>query len=89
MVSYVHYDSGLNNAFWDGTSMSYGDGTQTPGNFNPLVSIDVCGHEFSHGVTQFSCNLNYSYESGAMNEAFSDIMGTAIEFYAKPASADF
>ncbi|MSP69623.1 MAG: T9SS type A sorting domain-containing protein [Bacteroidetes bacterium] len=89
MVSYVHYDSGLNNAFWDGTSMSYGDGTQTPGGFNPLVSIDVCGHEFAHGVTQFSCGLVYSYESGAMNEAFSDIMGTAIEFYAKPASADF
>lgn len=86
MVSYVHYDSGLDNAFWDGTSMSYGDGNTM---FNPLVSIDVCGHEFSHGVTQFTCNLNYSYESGAMNESFSDIMGTAIEFYAKPASADF
>ncbi len=86
MISYVHYDAGLDNAFWDGTSMSYGDGNTM---FNPLVAIDVCGHEFSHGVTQFTCNLNYSNESGAMNESFSDIMGTAIEFYAKPSTADF
>jgi Zn-dependent metalloprotease len=89
MVSYVHYDSGLNNAFWDGTSMSYGDGTHTAGNFNALVAIDVCGHEFSHGVTEFTCNLDYQDESGALNESFSDCMGTAIEYYAKPASADF
>lgn len=89
MISYVHYDSGLDNAYWDGSSMSYGDGSQSPGGFNPLVSIDVCGHEFSHGVTEFTCNLVYQDESGAMNESFSDIMGTAIEFYAKPSSADF
>ncbi len=86
MVSYVHYDSGLDNAFWDGTSMQYGDGNTM---FNPLVSIDVCGHEFSHGVTQYTCNLNYQNESGAMNESYSDIMGTAIEFYAKPSTANF
>jgi Zn-dependent metalloprotease len=86
MISYVHYDSGLDNAYWDGASMNYGDGNTL---FNPLVSIDVCGHEFSHGVTQFTCNLNYSYESGAMNESYSDIMGTAIEFYAKPQTANF
>ncbi|MDQ3110533.1 MAG: M4 family metallopeptidase [Bacteroidota bacterium] len=89
MVSYVHYDNGLDNAFWDGTSMSYGDGSQSPGNFNPLVGIDVCGHEFSHGVTEFSCNLDYQYESGAINESFSDCMGTAIEYYAKPLTGDF
>ncbi|MEO5642342.1 MAG: M4 family metallopeptidase [Bacteroidia bacterium] len=89
MVSYVHYDSGLNNAFWDGTSMSYGDGTHTPGNFNSLVAIDVCGHEFSHGVTEYTCNLYYQDESGALNESFSDCMGTAIEFYAKPLTANF
>ncbi len=89
MISYVHYDSNLDNAYWDGSSMSYGDGSQQPGGFNPLVSIDVCGHEFSHGVTEFTCNLVYQDESGAMNESFSDIMGTAIEFYAKPTTADF
>lgn len=89
MVSYVHYDSQLNNAYWDGNSMNYGDGTGSPGGFNPLVAIDVCGHEFTHGVTQFTANLDYQDESGALNESYSDIFGTAIEFYAKPASADY
>ncbi len=89
MVSYVHYDNNLNNAYWDGQSMSYGDGSGQPGGFNPLVAIDVCGHEFTHGVTQFTADLDYSYESGALNESFSDVFGTAIEFYAKPATADW
>lgn len=89
MVSYVHYDNALNNAYWDGTSMQYGDGTQSAGGFNPLVAIDVCGHEFTHGVTEHTANLDYSYESGALNESYSDIFGTAIEFYAKPSTADF
>ncbi|HLG04237.1 MAG TPA: M4 family metallopeptidase, partial [Bacteroidia bacterium] len=89
MVSYVHYSTNYNNASWNGTAMSYGDGSGTAGGFNPLTAVDVCGHEFTHGVTEFSANLDYSYESGALNESFSDIFGTAIEFYAKPATADF
>jgi Zn-dependent metalloprotease len=89
MVSYVHYGSNYNNAFWNGTEMTYGDGSGTAGGFNPLTAIDVCGHEFSHGVTEFSSNLDYQDESGALNESFSDIYGTAIEFYKKPATANF
>ena len=89
MLSYVHYDVGYDNAFWDGQEMTYGDGSQQAGGFNPLTAIDVCGHEFSHGVTEFTSNLDYLNESGALNESFSDIFGTAIEFYKKPASADF
>lgn len=89
MVSYVHYGSNYNNAFWDGQSMSYGDGSQTSGGFNPLTAIDVCGHEFTHGVTENTANLDYQDESGALNESFSDIFGTAIEFYAKPQTANF
>lgn len=89
MISYVHYDNGLDNAYWDGTSMQYGDGSQQSGGFNPLVAIDVCGHEFTHGVTEHSSNLDYSYESGALNESYSDIFGTAIEFYAKPNTGDY
>ncbi len=89
MLSYVHYDSGLDNAYWDGQSMSYGDGSQQPGGFNPLVALDVCGHEFTHGVTENSSNLDYSYESGALNESFSDIFGTMLEWHLTPANADF
>jgi Zn-dependent metalloprotease len=89
MVSYVHYGSNYNNAFWNGTEMTYGDGSGAAGGFNPLTAIDVCGHEFSHGVTEFSSNLDYQDESGALNESFSDIFGTAIEFYRKPAVANF
>lgn len=89
MVSYVHFDSNLNNAYWDGSSMQYGDGSGQPGGFRPLVAIDVCGHEFTHGVTQFTSGLNYSYESGALNESFSDIFGTTLEWYKKPSTANF
>lgn len=89
MVSYVHYGSNYNNAFWDGTAMTYGDGSGTSGGFNPLTAIDVCGHEFTHGVTENTANLVYQNEPGALNESFSDIFGTAIEFYAKPQSANF
>ncbi|TND07528.1 MAG: peptidase M4, thermolysin [Bacteroidetes bacterium] len=89
MVSYVHYGSNYNNAFWDGQSMSYGDGSQQSGGFNPLTGIDVCGHEFTHGVTENTAGLDYQDESGALNESFSDMFGTSIEFYSKPLTANF
>ena len=89
ILSYVHYDQGYDNAFWNGQSMTYGDGSGQAGGFTPLTAMDVCGHEITHGVTQFTANLDYSYESGALNESFSDIFGTAIEFYSKPNTADF
>ncbi|MFM9500924.1 peptidase M4 family protein, partial [Streptomyces galilaeus] len=67
---YVHYNTNYVNAFWDGTEMNFGDG-DGGATANPLVSLDVTGHEISHGLTQFTANLNYQGESGAMNEAFS------------------
>jgi len=76
----VHYGNGYVNAFWDGTKMTYGDGDGTE--FGPLVSLDVAGHEMSHGVTEHSANLSYSGESGGLNEATSDIFGTMVEWYA-------
>ena len=79
--SYVSYDSDYVNAFWDGSRMTYGDGDGT--NYGPLVSLDIVGHEIGHGVTEYSANLVYSYESGALNESFSDIFGESIEFYAQ------
>jgi Zn-dependent metalloprotease len=79
--SYVHYSKNYVNAFWDGSRMTYGDGDGVT--YGPLVSLDICGHEITHGVTTYSANLTYSNESGALNESFSDIFGECIENYAK------
>lgn len=79
--SYVHYGTNYVNAFWDGSKMTYGDGS---GSVLPLTAMDVCGHEITHGLTTRTANLTYSNESGALNEGFSDIFGTAIEFYSNP-----
>jgi len=78
--SYVSYGSNYVNAFWNGSVMTYGDGDGV--NYGPLVSVDIVGHEITHGVTEYAANLVYSYESGALNESFSDIFGEAIEQYA-------
>jgi vibriolysin len=74
----VHYGRNYENAFWDGTAMSFGDGATR---FYPLVSLDVSAHEVSHGVTEQRSGLIYSGESGGMNEAFSDMAGEAAENY--------
>ncbi len=81
LISYVHYDVDYVNAFWDGSRMTYGDGD---GTYSPLTTLDICGHEIAHGLTTFTADLTYSYESGALSEGFSDIFGTSIEFFASP-----
>ena len=80
MVSSVHLQRNYNNAYWNGTQMAYGDGDGTSF-INLSGDLDVVGHELSHGVTEATSNLIYQNESGALNEAFSDMLGTAIEFY--------
>jgi Zn-dependent metalloprotease len=82
----VHYGNSYNNAFWDDTCfcMTYGDGDGTQ--LGPLVALDVAGHEMSHGVTSKTAALTYSGESGGLNEATSDIMGTLVEWYANNSS---
>ncbi|MFE9623268.1 M4 family metallopeptidase [Streptomyces sp. NPDC006527] len=82
----VHYGTRYNNAFWDDSCfcMTYGDGDGTQ--LGPLVSLDVAGHEMTHGVTSKTANLTYSGESGGLNEATSDIFGTLVEFHADNAS---
>ncbi|MFJ7073110.1 M4 family metallopeptidase [Streptomyces sp. NPDC098781] len=82
----VHYGNDYNNAFWDDTCfcMTYGDGDGTL--LGPLVSLDVAGHEMSHGVTSKTAALTYSGESGGLNEATSDVFGTLVEFHAGNAS---
>ncbi len=84
--NYVHYDFEYSNAFWDGTRMTFGDGS---GSVTPFTACDIVGHEITHGLTSYTANLDYAYESGAINEGFSDIFGTSIEFYAKPADANW
>ncbi|MFD6359367.1 M4 family metallopeptidase [Streptomyces roseolus] len=83
--SRVHYGNAYANAFWSDSCfcMTYGDGA---GNAKPLTSLDVAGHEMTHGLTASTANLRYSKESGGLNEATSDILGTSVEFYANNAS---
>lgn len=69
------------NAFWDGRFAWFGDGDCTRG---PLTSVDVVAHEFTHGVTDYTSDLVYMNESGALNEAMSDIFGKALEYYVTP-----
>ena len=68
---------GLDNAFWNGQFMFYGNGRQA---FSPLAgALDVAGHEMSHGVIQNTANLEYQGESGSLNESFADIFGVMID----------
>lgn len=82
LVMRVHYKTSYENAFWDGSTMNFGDGAST---FYPLVSVDVAGHEVSHGYTEQHSGLGYDAGSqyGGMNEAFSDMGGEATEYYWK------
>ena len=80
LVMKVHYGTNYENAFWDGSAMSYGDGAST---FYPLVSLDVTSHEVSHGFTEQNSGLVYSGMSGGMNEAFSDMAGEAAKYYVR------
>ncbi len=83
IVSRVHFGTSgaYNNAFWFNNQMTYGDGNGST--FSPLVTLDVAGHEMTHGVTEFTANLTYASESGALNEGFSDVFGAMVERYAR------
>lgn len=74
----VHYSSNYQGAFWDGATMTFGDGGNV---FYPMVSLDLSAHEVSHGFTERNSNLVYAGMSGAINEAFSDMAGEAAEYY--------
>ncbi len=73
LVSTVHYGSNYANAGWDGNQMIYGDAAGYP------LGDDVVAHELSHGVTQYESNLFYYYQSGAINESFSDVWGEFVD----------
>lgn len=95
--SYIHYDdqpggAGYDNAFWNGSVMTYGDGSSNGnegnGFFDALTSLDVAAHEIGHAVTSFTANLAYQRESGGLNEGYSDIWGAAVEHFAKGSGTD-
>lgn len=69
------------NAFWDGEFAIFGDGDC---NYGPLTTLEVVGHEFMHGITEFTSGLIFSSESGAINESMSDVFGKALEYYTTP-----
>ncbi|MER2584227.1 MAG: M4 family metallopeptidase, partial [Candidatus Competibacter sp.] len=71
IISSVHFGVGLQNAFWNGQQMVYGDGFS--------AADDVVGHELTHGVTQYESGLFYYYQSGAINESFSDVWGEFVD----------
>ncbi|HNP23014.1 MAG TPA: M4 family metallopeptidase [Panacibacter sp.] len=78
MIHSVHYGKRYNNAMWNGRQMLYGDGDKKV--FDSFTKdIDIIGHELTHGVTQFTANLNYEFQSGALNESVSDIFGIMIK----------
>jgi Zn-dependent metalloprotease len=80
LVASVHYDEDYDNAFWDGEQMVFGDGDNII--FVGFTkSIDVIGHELTHGVTQFTSALEYKTQSGALNESFSDVFGSLVKQY--------
>ena len=85
--STVHYQQKYDNAFWNGQQMIYGDGDGQL--FNRFtIALDVIGHELTHGVTQYTSNLNYQSQSGALNESMSDVFGSLVKQYKLNQTAD-
>jgi Zn-dependent metalloprotease len=83
----VHYGTNYDNAFWDGERMVFGDGDDDLF-LDFTLPVDVIGHELTHGVTQYTANLEYFSQSGALNESMSDVFGSLIKQYSLGQSAD-
>ncbi|MFJ4921856.1 M4 family metallopeptidase [Streptomyces sp. NPDC088725] len=80
LVASVHYDEDYNNAFWDGKQMVFGDGDGEVF-LDFTLPVDVIGHELTHGITQYTANLNYFGQPGALNESISDVFGSLVKQY--------
>ena len=84
LESTVHYEVGMDNAFWNGRQMVYGDGDEDLPELQRIfnrftIAIDIIGHELTHGVTQNEANLTYAFQSGALNESMSDVFGSIVK----------
>jgi Zn-dependent metalloprotease len=89
LISCVHYSVDFDNAFWDGGEMVYGDGSgQLFVEGSLTKTIDVIGHELTHGVTQYTAGLEYHVQSGALNESFSDVFGSLVKQYSLGQTAE-
>lgn len=87
LLATVHFGRRYDNAFWDGTQMVFGDGDgEIFTGFTP--SLSVIGHELGHGLMQYSTDLDYEGQSGALNESFSDVLGALVEQYALGQTAE-
>ncbi|MFJ6566325.1 M4 family metallopeptidase [Streptomyces sp. NPDC091292] len=86
LTATVHYDQDYNNAFWNGEQMVFGDGDGEIF-LDFTIPVDVIGHELTHGVTQYTANLEYYGQSGALNESLSDVFGSLIKQHALGQSA--
>lgn len=87
LVSTVNYGTNYENAFWNGSQMTYGrPGPNSP--FKTFMLLDVAGHEITHGVTEKEAGTTYFGQSGALNESFSDIYGEMIQQYSKGQTSD-
>jgi hypothetical protein len=83
----VHYGQDYDNAYWDGSRMVFGDGDDEV--FRRFtIALDVIGHELAHGVTQYTADLTYQGQSGALNESVSDVFGSLVAQYAARQTAD-
>jgi len=75
----VHFGANFVNAFWDGRRMVFGDGDPQLGFQRFTIALDIIGHELTHGVTEDEAQLIYAYQSGALNESFSDVFGSLVK----------
>ena len=86
LISSVHLGANYNNAFWNGEQMAYGDGDGVI--FTRFTkSLDVVGHELTHGVVSHTSNLEYRNESGALNEHFADVFGSLVKQWKRKQTA--
>jgi bacillolysin len=80
MIALVHVTEGgrpMENAFWNGVFMAYGDGGRS---LAPLAgALDVAGHEMTHGVIENTVNLEYRFQSGALNESLADVFAAMVD----------
>ncbi len=87
LISYVNFGTNYMNAFWNGNVFTFGSGDNY--NYSAFTSVEVVAHEITHAVTQHSAGLEYAYESGALNESFSDIFGVSVDYYVDPVSFNY
>lgn len=78
VTAYINYGESYNNAFWNGFNLVFGSGDQY--NYGAIVSLDIVGHEYTHGVVDYAAKFRYTGESGALDESFADIFGEMVEY---------